>query len=228
LATLRAFFESTGRRVYVSSELAVYYPAERRFAPDLFAVCDVETHKRGKWVVSHEKKGLDFVMEVHVLGDSRKDLELNVARYARLGIPEYFIYDRGRQRLHGFRLPHAKARTYEAVLPSGGRLPSRVLGLDLVLEEDRLRFYQGTAYLLESRELVARLERIVQDVEAKADRRSRELAEAEERARAFEERAAAEAERAAAEAERAAAEAERAAALEARLAEYEKRFGPLG
>ena len=58
----------------------------RGSAPDLLAVRDVETHPRQKWVVSHEGKGLEWVMEVHVGGDRKKDAEYNVERYARLGI----------------------------------------------------------------------------------------------------------------------------------------------
>ncbi|HSP77284.1 MAG TPA: Uma2 family endonuclease, partial [Myxococcaceae bacterium] len=98
LDVLRGFFSRQRRRVYLGTELPVYYPGERRFAPDLLAVRDVETHPRNKWVVSDEGKGLEWVMEVHVGGDRKKDAEYNVERYARLGIPEYFIYDRARER----------------------------------------------------------------------------------------------------------------------------------
>ncbi len=206
LDTLRAFYRSTGRGVYLSSELGVYYPDEPRFAPDLLAVVDVEPHKREKWVVSAEGKGLDFVMEILVHGDRRKDLERNVARYAHLGIAEYVIYDRRRGRLYGHRLPSPTARTYEPIAPEAGRIRSRVLGLELVLEADRLRFFAGTACLLDSRELVERLENIVREAQGKA-----EALEA----------------RIAAEAQRAETEAQRADAFERRLAEYERRFGKL-
>jgi Uma2 family endonuclease len=190
-AVLRRFFERTGRRIYIACELTIYYPGEPRFCPDLIAVTEVEPHKRNKWVVSSEGKGLEMVMEVHVAGDMRKDLERNVVRYARLGIHEYFIYDRGQQRLHGYRLPTRAARVYEAIRPDAGRLASSVLGLDLVIESERLRFYQGTAQLLEADELIGRLQHMVSDLETKADTRVNEaLARAEEatvRARALEE-----------------------------------------
>ena len=39
-----------------------------------------------KWVVSGEGKDLDFILEVHVAGHARKDLERNVERYAWLGV----------------------------------------------------------------------------------------------------------------------------------------------
>jgi hypothetical protein len=90
LETLRSYFVRQRRRVYLAAELPVYYPGARRFAPDLLAVLDVDPHERDKWVVSAEGKGLDFVLEVHVGGDRKKDAEENVTRYARLGIPEYF------------------------------------------------------------------------------------------------------------------------------------------
>lgn len=85
LGALRGYFARQGRRVYLAAELPTYYPAEPRFAPDLLAVLDVESHDRDKWVVSAEGKGLDWVLEVHVGGDRKKDAERNVARYARLG-----------------------------------------------------------------------------------------------------------------------------------------------
>jgi hypothetical protein len=84
---LRGYFKRQQRKVYLGAELPIYYPGERRFAPDLLAVLDAEPHPRQKWVVSAEGKGLDWVMEVHVGGDRKKDAEYNVRRYARLGIP---------------------------------------------------------------------------------------------------------------------------------------------
>ncbi len=218
MRTLRDFYRSTARKIYISSELAIYYPDERRFAPDLIAVRDAEQIQREKWVVSAEGKGLDLALEVHLKGSTKKDLELNVERFARLGIPEYFIYDRRRQKLRGFRLPTTSDRVYVPIEPIAGRLPSEILGLDLVLEDDRLRFYAGTACLLDSGDLVGRLGKLVAQVEANADIRIREL----------EERAAAEAERAAAQAAKADEERKRVAELQARLAEYEQRFGKLG
>src|SRR5688500_800525 len=66
--TLDAFFRRVGRKIYVSSNLGVYYPGERLFAPDVIAVRDVEPHKRMKWVVADEGKGIDLALEVHVAG----------------------------------------------------------------------------------------------------------------------------------------------------------------
>jgi len=197
VSALQEFFRRIGKKIYVSKELATYYPGEAMFCPDVLAVRDVAPGPREKWVVSHEGKGLDFVLEVHVSGDRTKDFETNVKRYARLGIPEYFAFDRGKMRLAGWRLPEPNARAYVPIVPQAGRFASAILELDLALEEDRVRFYFGTAPLAEAEELIKRLERAVDEVTERAQN---------------------EAARAQNEAARAQLEAERADELERRLA----------
>jgi Uma2 family endonuclease len=169
LDALRGYFTRQRRRIYLAAEMPTYYPAEPRFAPDLFAVLDADDTVRDKWVVSAEGKGLDWVLEVHVGGDRKKDAELNVARYARLGIPEYFVYDRARNRLAAYRLASPDTRVYTAILPNHGLYESRVLGLDVRVDKDRLRFYAGTALLLESDELIARLQEMCDDAQQRAE-----------------------------------------------------------
>ena len=206
LDALEKHFRRTGRKVYLSSELPVYYPGTPRIVPDVIAVCDVEPHERNKWVVVDEGKGPDFALEVHVSGDRRKDHEENVERYARLGIAEYFVFDRGRLRLHGHRLPSAQARVYRPILPQEGRYASQVLGLDLMLDGSKLRFFYGGAPLMEADELIAKLGGMLNDVIAhkeEAERRADELEmrlEDEQRLRADAERERADAERRLAEA----------------------------
>ena len=162
---LGGYFSRIGRKVYLGSELPVYYPGEPMFAPDVIALMDVEPHSRMRWVVSAEGKGVDLALEVHVAGERRKDLERNVERFARLGIREYFLFDRGRLRLTGWRLEEGR-RVYRPILPQHGFYSSEVLGLELQLEDERLRFYHGGAPLPEASELIARLERMVEGVEA--------------------------------------------------------------
>ena len=171
--TLRDMDARQRRRIYLAAELPIYYPAEPRFAPDLLAVLDVEDHLRDKWVVSAEGKGLDWVMEVHAGGDRKKDAERNVARYARLGIPEYFLYDRARNQLFAHRLPAPNASAYSPIVPQHGRYESRVLGLEVEVAQDRLRFFAGTAMLLESDELIVRLEQMVERVQQRAEDEAR-------------------------------------------------------
>ena len=198
-------FRRVGRRVYLAGELPVYYPGESMFAPDLIAVLDVPDHPREHWTVSHEERGLDFVLEIHVRGSEQKDFELNVERFARLGIPEYFAYAPLRERLLGWRLPGAEDRVYQPIVPQGGRWRSRILGLDLALEKGALRFYDGTAALLDGRELVDVLSKIA---DAATQRAKDEARRAKDEARRADEAAA-----------RAEREEERAAKLAARLRE---------
>jgi len=179
LDALRGYFARQRRRVYLAAELPTYYPAEPRFAPDLLAVLDADDVERDKWVVSAEGKGLDWVLEIHVGGDRKKDAEHNVARYARLGIPEYFLYDRARNRLSAYRLASPDARTYTAIIPNHGLYESRMLGLDVQVDKDRLRFYAGTALLLESDELIARIQEMADEAQSRAEEEVRLREEAE-------------------------------------------------
>lgn len=181
LDMLGLHFGAVGRVVYLAEEMAVLYPGEEVFTPDVLAVVGVaepEDDQRMAWVVADEGKGLDLVFEVLHRGDRQKDLVDNVERYARLGIPEYFIYDRAQQRIRGYRLPvdevssPAKppgARRYQAIVPQGGRYGSNVLGLDLVIEDGTLRFFHGMAELFGSADLIRRLSGMVREREEKAE-----------------------------------------------------------
>ena len=178
---LGGFFSRTGRKVYLGSELPVYYPGEPMFAPDVLAVMDVEPRSRMRWVVSAEGRGLDLALEVHVAGERRKDLERNVERFARLGIREYFLFDRGRLKLSGWRLAGEGRRVYQPILAQQGFYPSEVLGLELQLEGERLRFFLGRAPLPEADEMIATLERMVGEAEAHRTEEAQLRAELEQR-----------------------------------------------
>lgn len=214
-AVLGSHFARVGRRVYLACELPVYYPAEKMFAPDVMAVLDVDARERDHWTVSTEGKGLDLAIEVLFHGRDQKDLVENVERYARLGISEYFVFDRRRLRLSGYRLPEPKAsakknkrRAYQPIMPQGGMYPSRVLGLDLRIEGTKLRFYDSTSLLPEADERIDSLQKMLDGVEAR-------VLTAEERAQAEAQRRE-EAERRLAEEARKRGEAERQLAEEAR------------
>jgi len=178
---LGSYFGRGGRRVYLACELPVYYPGEKMFAPDLLAVLDVDPHERQTWAVADERRGLDFALEVLVSGNRRKDLTGNVERHARLGIPEYFVFDRARLRLHGYRLSAPGVNVYQPVLAQGGHYHSGVLGLDLRIEGERLRFFAGRAPLPEAKELIASLERLVDTVEQRLEAAEARAEEAERR-----------------------------------------------
>lgn len=165
-------FKAMGRAIYVAEEMAAVYPGVEVFTPDVLAVLDVEQpedDERMAWVVADEGRGLDLVLEVLHRGDRKKDLVDNVERYASLGISEYFVYDRGKQQIHGHRLAGPGARRYQRIVPQAGRYHSTVLGLDLVLQGGSLRFYQGMSELIGSSDLIDRLAGMVDSLEAKAE-----------------------------------------------------------
>jgi Uma2 family endonuclease len=175
-------FKAMGRVIYFAEEMGVVYPGAEVFTPDVLAVLDVEQPEddgRLAWVVADEHKGLDLVLEVLHRGDRKKDLVTNVERYASLGIAEYFVYDWGKQQIHGHRLVSPGARRYQRIVPQSGRYHSMVLGLDLVLQEGSLRFYQGMAELIGSDDLIGRLTGMVESLEAKAEQAEEKVEQAE-------------------------------------------------
>jgi Uma2 family endonuclease len=193
LDKLSQYFSRVGRRIYLAGELAVLYPGKKAFSPDIMAVLDVDDpgdeDTRSAWVVADEGKGLDLALEVYYSGDRNKDYVDNVAYYAELGISEYFLYDRRAQVLLGYRLPSAGARRYQPIRPRFGRLGSEVLGLDLVVSSAGLRIFHGSAELYDSTELIAQMDRMLEEVQRRHDQAEQERQRAEqERQRAEQER----------------------------------------
>ncbi len=187
LDALTLHFRSIGRTIYVADELAVVYPGEPVFSPDLLAVLDVpqpdpDEDERMAWVVADEGKGPDLLLEVLHQGNRDKDLVNNVRDYARLGVREYFVYDRLRLRLHGFRLARPGAG-YQELSSRLGRLTSEVLGLDLALVGRRLRFFSGMAELPNSEEFIERLSKMMDGIEARAQQAEAQAQQAEAQAR---------------------------------------------
>jgi len=192
LDALGLHFSSIGRAVYLAEEMAVHYPGEPVFSPDVLAVVGVaepEDDARMAWVVADEGKGLDLALEVLHRGDRKKDLVENVERYAKLGIPEYFVYDRLHQQIHGYRLTGDRARRYQRIVPQFGRYSSSVLGLDLAIHGGTLRFFYGAAELPGTSDLIGRLNDMVADLEARAGEVQAQLHEATEQAAQAQEQA---------------------------------------
>ena len=179
---LRRYFGRRPRGVYVGNELAVYYPNEAMFAPDVLVVLDVDPHARQSWIVSAEGKGIDLALEIHVSGRRTKDVRDNARRFARLGIREYFVFEVRRSRLLGFRLEGADISGYQPVLAQDGLYRSEVLGLDIAVEGERLRFYHDLALLPEAHELIARLQGAVNEMAEKREHAEREAEEESRRA----------------------------------------------
>jgi len=160
---LEQWFRRRGRGAFVAGNMGAHYPGERMIVPDVLVVLDVDPKPRTSWVVSHERKGLDWVLEVHAHGDHAKDVVDNPVRYAKLGIPEYFVFDAARGLVHAFRLPDSGLPRYIPIVPQGGVWHSSVLGLGLQVAGGRLRFTIEGSPILDSVKQVERLERMVDD-----------------------------------------------------------------
>jgi Uma2 family endonuclease len=187
LDLLGRHFSAMGRVIYLEEEMSVLYPGEEAFSPDVLAVLGVpepEDDEREAWVVADEGKGLDLAIEVLHHGNRRKDLVENVERYAKLGIPEYFVYDRARQQIRGFRLPTSDARRYQRIVPQAGRFTSSVLGLDLAIVGGTLRFFVGESELGGTPALVGRLQNMVDELNARAEQAAAQAEQAAAVARA--------------------------------------------
>ena len=147
------------------------------FSSDLLVVLDVpqpdpDEDERMAWVVADEGKGPDLLLEVLHQGNRDKDLINNVRDYARLGVREYFVYDRLRFRLYGYRLARPGAG-YQELSSRLGRLTSEVLGLDLALVGRRLRFFSGMAELPNSEEFIERLSKMMEGASRRGPSRPR-------------------------------------------------------
>lgn len=176
LDMLGLHFRKLGRRIYLAEEMSVIYPNAEPFVPDVLAVLDVEEpedDERMAWVVQDERKGLDWVFEVIWAGNRDKDLVENVQRYALLGIPEYFAYDKKQERIFGYRLI-PETRRYQPIMPQAGLYRSNVLGIDLGIIDGGLKFYQGETELYDTAHLIRRLEGMVAHLEKKNDEAERE------------------------------------------------------
>jgi len=139
--------------VYVSGNLLLYYVEgnpKKAVAPDVFVVFGVPKKLRPIYKVWEEGKGPDVVIEITSKTTRQRDEEDKPTIYRDMGVHEYFQYDPTgdylRPALRGRRLDASGA--YHLIPPmsqNGGSgvlvLPSRVLDLELHLDQGRLRLF---------------------------------------------------------------------------------------
>lgn len=173
---LDAHFRRAGRGVYIGIELAVFYPAEPVIVPDVLAVMDCDPDiEPESWVVQDQGRGVDVIIEVRNLGRKHKDLVENVRDYARRKVPEYFSFDCRGGQLRGWRLAQPGAQTYVPIVPQGGFLASKVLGLELGVVGTHVRFFANQAMIPSESELVARLQHAADEQQGRLDDAARRL-----------------------------------------------------
>lgn len=152
--------------VYVSGNLFIYYEQgdpEAVVAPDTFVVFGVENRQRRTYKLWEEGRAPNFVLEITSKTTRSKDQGPKKGIYAFLGIEEYYQYDPTGDyltpALQGLRLVEGNyVAVATATQPDGTIvLPSPVLGLELHLRGQALRFYNPVAqtYLLTHEEEAA-------------------------------------------------------------------------
>ena len=131
-------------QMYVAGNMLLYYeegnPAAC-VAPDVFVVQGVPKGERRTYRLWEEHQPPAVVFEITSRGSRLEDLGTKRVIYATLGVREYFLYDPLgeylRPSLQGYRLQEGE---YQRLPPEGqGRLTSQALGLELRVEEGRLR-----------------------------------------------------------------------------------------
>jgi Uma2 family endonuclease len=145
IQTLEARY-AKDKQVYVSGNLLIFYEQgnkRKHVAPDVFVVKGVAKHPRPNYLLWEEGKGPDVVIELTSSSTRREDLKKKFDLYQDvLKVQEYFLFDpRGdylKPPFRGYRLVRGKYDPIEAV---HGRLPSRVLDLQLGRAGEDLRLY---------------------------------------------------------------------------------------
>jgi Uma2 family endonuclease len=134
---------------YVASNIILYWdfdnPNNRR-DPDILVARGVGNHRRRSFRVWEEGTLPCVLFEVASKNTWREDVGPKFVQYARVGIPEYFLFDPEdryiRPALQGFRL---KKGLYVPIKPArDGSLKSKELGLRMVPEGPMLRLIDAT------------------------------------------------------------------------------------
>ena len=181
---------------FVGGNLMMYYEEgnpRRSVSPDVFVTLGVPSEPpRPTWKVWEEGKLADFVLEVTSKTTRGNDEGPKKRLYRRLGVSEYWQFDPTgdylNPKLKGQRLGSEGQYAQIALeeFQEGLRGKSAVLGLELRLENDRLRFFNPEAsdYLLTSAEQSAAIKKKSAAIE-KLDRArlaaERQVAELEQR-----------------------------------------------
>ena len=145
LLVLKAYFDDMPD-TYLSGDILTYYTEGNPrdvVAPDVLISFGIGNKKRHTYKVWEEGKAPDFVMEFSSKTTYQKDLTDKMDLYARLGIPNYILYDAEAlylpSPLMGFRLVDG---VYVPIQPGvDGGIHSDVLGLDFHIQERRLAVY---------------------------------------------------------------------------------------
>ena len=141
-------FRYRGQRVYVATNLFVYYvegDPRKCVAPDDFVVKDCDPGPRWTFRTWIEQRTPDVVFEVTSDSTRRQDQASKPRTYGRIGVKELFLYDPTQDwldpPLQGFRFE--RGRKVRIRPDASGALECRELGLLLRLEDGRLALFDA-------------------------------------------------------------------------------------
>jgi Uma2 family endonuclease len=141
-------FRYRGQRVYVATNLFVYYvqgDPRKCVAPDDFVVKDCDPGPRRTFRTWIEQRTPDVVFEVTSSSTRRQDQASKPRTYGRIGVKELFLYDPTQDwldpPLQGFRFE--RGRKVRIPPDTSGALECRELGLLLRLEDGRLALFDA-------------------------------------------------------------------------------------
>ena len=145
LQVLRAYF-SEMPEVYVSGDILTYYTKgdpRAVCAPDVLVTFGIGQKQRHTYKVWEEGKVPDFVMEFSSKTTYQNDLTDKMTLYARLGIPNYLLYDAEALYLPSPLMGFQLVKGVYVPIPPGvdGSIHSDILGLDFHIRERRLEVY---------------------------------------------------------------------------------------
>jgi Uma2 family endonuclease len=145
LQVLRAYF-SEMPEVYVSGDILTYYiegNPRAVCAPDVLVTFGIGQKQRHTYKVWEEGKVPDFVMEFSSRTTYQNDLTDKMTLYARLGIPNYLLYDAEALYLPSPLMGFQLVKGVYVPIPPGvdGSIHSDILGLDFHIRERRLEVY---------------------------------------------------------------------------------------
>lgn len=176
-----------GQRVYVGSDLLLYYAEGQPYrfvVPDVFVVLDCDPGPRRTFKTWEEDCAPDVVFEITSRSTKGEDRVFKPQAYGKIGVKELFLYDPTtdylRPSLQGFRFDDQTPVSIER--DGAGRLESRVLGIQLGLNGAALELRDAASG--ETLRTEAETERAAREVERAArevERAAREAAEAEVR-----------------------------------------------
>ena len=163
-------------------------PSNQRTAPDMLISFNANPalyHQDNGYVISRQGKPPDLVLEIASRRTGRQDVENKPARYAALGIPEYWRFDETGE-FHGTRLAGDRLLDdqyepvpIETVEEGGLQGYSRVLNIFIQWEHGELRWHdpetgQHIMTFDQAQDRADAAEARVRELEAELARRGRE------------------------------------------------------